>query len=72
MDISREELDKLLNFIGCGNLCAPIWFLGMFATTLCIIDELDRRTSPGLCPRLWVRVSWVLSAGVQILPVAAA
>lgn len=29
MDISREELDKLLNFKGYSNLDAPIWFLDM-------------------------------------------
>lgn len=29
MNLSLEERDRLLNFIGYGNLDAPIWFLGM-------------------------------------------
>ncbi len=29
MNINQQERDKLLNFIGYGNLNAPFWFLGM-------------------------------------------
>ena len=29
MNINQQDRDKLLNFLGYGNLNAPFWFLGM-------------------------------------------
>ena len=29
LDLSKEEIGAIVNFIGYGNLSAPVWFIGL-------------------------------------------
>jgi hypothetical protein len=52
--ISPEELKNILNFVGYGNLDAPLWFLGVEEGT----GKKPRRISWSLAWELQVRASW--------------
>ena len=29
LDLSQDEIDKIVGFLGYGNPCAPVWFIGI-------------------------------------------